>query len=163
MDDASFWTFLSNHRPYFARLSEYRRYLRFQHNQISDSLNITMINCKASEAVQVELGQQGFPRGFPVVWSSLDSREIVNVSGFYPKRSNDDKTHQFPSDLIRIEFTRKFSGFLTGAVLYRDPEDDVPRFWVVSKQSAEASTPYNEAAQPLWKRLLTRDRLDAFS
>ena len=103
----------------------------------------------------------GCPRGFPIVWDP-SAKAIVSASGFLPKFANDDE-HQKDfgvehwQKVSHLRFFRKWSGFLTGAVLHE--VDGEIRFFPVCKNSAGGDSPYVSTGARLWATVLTKEIL----
>ena len=118
-------------------------------------LRLCMLN-GMSDMLLMKMGRDiGLPRGFPVV-VNLKTQELF-MSGFYPKFENDDEQKQsFLEEAKRassLTVLRKWSGYLTSAVLYKI--DNYIGFIVTSKKSADPESPYVQAGRDRWSEILT--------
>ena len=103
-----------------------------------------------------------FPRGLPLLFDFYQNQVISN-SGFLPKFDNDhhghDRTKNIFKDVYKMRITKKFSGHLTGVVLYMSDEG-IPTFAVVSKKSADPETKFVSEPYRLWDSMLTPDKIE---
>lgn len=126
--------------------------VRLTHTSLGLDYSITNINAYVSDTTLSTWGEAyGFCRGFPVVWHQRDG--ILTNGGFHPKFNNDNGISAAAmAGALSIQISRKWSGYLSGLVLYR-VDGDV-RSIVVSKHSAAPDSPYVERAARLWEAAL---------
>lgn len=118
-------------------------------------LRLCMLN-GLSDTILMKMGRDiGVPRGFPVV-VNVKTQEVF-MSGFYYKFENDDEQKQsFLEEAKRassLTVLRKWSGYLTSAVLYKI--DNYIGFIVTSKKSADPESPHVQAGRDRWSEILT--------
>jgi hypothetical protein len=101
------------------------------------------------------------PRGFPIIWD--EKYNEIFASGFYPKFANDTRQLAFDmSDFqneTKISFFRKYSGFLSGLIVWKRREMDAVQYTVVSKNSADSLSPFIQDALRLWQPYINRTML----
>lgn len=103
-----------------------------------------------------------FPRGLPLIFDEHKNK-VVSNSGFLPKFDNDhhghDRTTNIFKDVYKMRITKKFSGHLTGVVLYLS-DTGLPTFAVVSKKSADPETKFVLEPYRLWDSMLTPNKIE---
>jgi hypothetical protein len=109
------------------------------------------IICCFDDNLLVKLGKEFcFPRSFPIIFNAGG---IMNISGFYPKFTNDTREQKYEYNDLRgfekICCTKKFSGFLSGLVSWKS--DSGIYYWTIfCKNSTGLSSPYIADAKRLW-------------
>ena len=150
-----------------AALADERRSLfQFRHEPLAKGLTCTNVIAHAPDAKLAEYGRShALSRGLPVVWSRGRGAIVAN-GGFHVKFNND-----VPADhealaagawVSSLFVARKWSGYLTGLVLYPVLGADgreATHAVVVSKHSASPDSEFVRRAAALWHaRVSEQDR-----
>lgn len=121
----------------------------------AEELRLCMFNGRSDFTLLKMAADCGFPRGFPVVVNIKTGKLLM--SGFYPKFANDDEQKdsflEESKSAQRLTVVRKWSGYLTGCVLYK--VNGVLGYIVTSKKSAEPESPFVQKGRELWVELMT--------
>ena len=121
---------------------------------------LIFLNGKSDSLLMIWAKLCFFPRGLPILFD-IKTGKILSDSGFLPKFDNDHNGHTKTSfdnfsDVTMMKITKKFSGHLTGVILYYTDQGE-PTFTVVSKKSADPESKFVKEPMYLWDSILSPD------
>lgn len=118
-----------------------------------EGVYLVMVNGYNDPALIRLAKSHGLPRGLPILW--IPDKNYFQSAGFYPKFEN-DKTSNFTStNFTKLEFFKKFSGFLGLAICW---EFEGVLWWTVcTKKNGSRSSPYIKNATRILSESMTYD------
>jgi len=163
---SSFYDNLNDNQDKPGILSIIRRKCWYRVFEVTDVPGVYLIFLNGnSDATLIQWASLcGFPRGYAVLFDFTNGK-ILSDSGFLPKFVNDPHgaspiDYSIFINVIKAKITKKFSGFLTGAVLYKNDRNEAT-FSVVSKKSADPESKFVSLPYALWGNMLTPKAIEA--